>query len=256
MTVKEFFETNGGNLCIHCDTERKANKLLKKFHELGKCWCSGRSYLEYNLYDRYGKDTVYCNDNSYCSLNYARSNAKVIIEFDELDDFKYENTFKNMFKNVNGLTKFPKLELNHEKDVFDYGFNHLITLPKEKFNKNYIVQFLGQWSFQIPQKNMLIVNKEKKYVLLKIKGKEYRVDCHKDDKFDWLIGFGLALSKAFGKNAKWEETREFYRNKNRKLNYKEYAKWCVVEYFNNDMIEINNLKNKIKEINEYGKVDL
>ena len=150
----------------------------------------------------------------------------------------------------------------------------LTTVPtfnadfKKKFRKCYCdkdlenlskeVYGLREMVFQIPQKNnnMLIVNKEKKYVLLKLNGKEYRVDCHKEDEFDWQIGFGLALSQCYGRKSKWEDMREFYRNENRKLNYKEYAKWCIVEYFKNDMIEINNLKNKIKEINEYGKVDL
>ena len=134
---------------------------------------------------------------------------------------------------------------NHEQDMFDYGFNHLITLDK---------MFLT-----IPKspKDMLIVNKEKKYVLLKLCGKEFKVECHKDDKFEWLIGFGLALSKFYGNWNKSKNAREYYRNpKTHKLKYKEYAKWCVCEFFMNDITKIGNLQNKVKEINEYGKVDL
>ena len=56
---------------------------------------------------------------------------------------------------------------NHEQDVFDYGFNQLITIPE--FNENYIAKFLGQRFFPIPKspKEMLIVNNNKKYVSYK-----------------------------------------------------------------------------------------
>ena len=104
--------------------------------------------------------------------------------------------------------------------------------------------------------NMLIVCKENKYVLLKYDGYEIKIECNEKDKFDWRIGFGLALSKMFGNQPKWKEHREFYRNKKRLLDYKQYALWCVMEYFENDMIRLNKLGNKIKEINENGKVDL
>lgn len=160
----------------------------------------------------------------------------------------------------NDIDEFKEQE-NHEKDVFDYmnkSFDSCILDTKLLKMGTFKLENLGgtMYGLKSVTKDMLIVNKEKKYVLLKFNGKEYRVDCHEEDKFNWEIGFGLALSKAFGKQCKWEEIREFYRNKNRKLNYKEYAKWCIIEYFRNDVIEINNLKNKVKEINEYGKVDL
>lgn len=105
--------------------------------------------------------------------------------------------------------------------------------------------------------NMLIICKEKKYVLLKRDNYEVKLQCHEEDKFDWRIGFGLALSQVFGKKPKWKEHREYYRNnKKRKLNYKEYALWCINEFYHNDMFDINNLECRIKKINENGKVDL
>ena len=104
--------------------------------------------------------------------------------------------------------------------------------------------------------NKLIVCKEKKYVLLKWNGKEYKVQCHEKDKFDWRIGFGLALSQVFGNQPKWKEHREYYRNKKRQLDYKQYALWCIIEFYQNDIIAMSKLNNKIKEINENGKVDL
>lgn len=216
MTVKEFFETNGGNLCIHCDTERKANKLLKKFHELGECWLSGKSYLDYNRYDEYGEDTVYFNDNIYGSLCWARRNAKVIIEFDELDDF----------------------EENHEKDVFDY-------------------QFLGQMVFPIPKiQSRFTINKEKKCVFLQLDNKKINVKCADEDKFDWKIGLGLAISK-LRDNAKLKAHREFFRyNKTHKLDIKKYANWILSEFYHNDMIDLHNLELRVENAKDKEFIDL
>ena len=106
-------------------------------------------------------------------------------------------------------------------------------------------------------KTMLIINSNKRYVLFKVGDKEYKVICHEDDKFNWFTGFGLALSKRFGNEEKWKNAREYFRNKKtRTLDYKNYAQWCVFEYFNNDTLKIKELQEKVKEINEYGKVDL
>ena len=108
-----------------------------------------------------------------------------------------------------------------------------------------------------PTRNMLIVSTKKKYVLLKIENKEYRIECNKEDKFDWRIGFGLALSQHFGKLPKWKKMREYYRDKEkRELDYKQYALWCVVEFFDNDMERVENLGLAIREIKGNGKVDL
>lgn len=150
-----------------------------------------------------------------------------------------------------------KEETNHEEDAFEY-MNQLID--KRKLNyEPFDFTFLGQMFFPIPPKfkDMLIINKNKKYVLLKLCGEEYRVNCHEDDKFNWFIGFGLALSKSFGNNKKWKNAREYFRNpKTHKLDYKNYAQWCVFEHYCNDLSQVKELQNKVKEINEYGKVDL
>lgn len=37
MTLEEFFKSKEG-LAIHCDTEDKANRLLKAFDRLGEKW--------------------------------------------------------------------------------------------------------------------------------------------------------------------------------------------------------------------------
>lgn len=174
--------------------------------------------------------------------------------------------------NINNFTKIVKLnnkefELvstkkeNHEKDVFDYMNKSFDSCKLDiKILKTGKIKLdnLGGTTFGLKSvnKDMLIVNKEKKYVLLKLCGKEFKVSCHKDDKFNWFTGFGLALSKCYGNQEKWENAREFFRNKKRVLDYKEYAKWCVFEYFENDTIKLKEIQTKVKEINEYGKVDL
>lgn len=47
ITLSEFFK-NDEKLAIHCDTEEKANLLLKAFDKMGKKWFAGNSYLERN----------------------------------------------------------------------------------------------------------------------------------------------------------------------------------------------------------------
>lgn len=74
------------------------------------------------------------------------------------------------------------------------------------------------------------VNKEKYTVTLKMFNEAITIHCHKDDKFDWEIGFGLALSKTCS-TPKHKMMREMLRDKNRKLDYKNYAKWCIIEFF-------------------------
>lgn len=47
------------DLIIHCDTEEKANDLLKKLHEEGYCWDGGGSLRDYSNYSSYDTSTCY-----------------------------------------------------------------------------------------------------------------------------------------------------------------------------------------------------
>ncbi|AXF52101.1 MAG: hypothetical protein [Podoviridae sp. ctcf755] len=87
MTIKEFWESEE-DIAIHCDTEDKANKLLRKFDELGKKWCTGSSYLLRNEWKRYEEKTCYKNDGLFGSVNFYKKEGYTIIEFDDIDDFK------------------------------------------------------------------------------------------------------------------------------------------------------------------------
>ena len=85
ITLKEFFE-NYDEMFIHCDTEEKANKLLKAFDKMGKTWHGGMSYLEDNNWDIYGQETVYSNRGTCCSVIYTKKYIKApIFEFEEVD---------------------------------------------------------------------------------------------------------------------------------------------------------------------------
>lgn len=136
---------------------------------------------------------------------------------------------------------------NHEKDVFDYVFNHLITLPKEK----------NKWS---SPKLMLLsrftINKEKKCVFLQLDDKKINVKCADEDKFDWKIGLGLAISK-LRENPKFKANREFFRNnKTHKLDIKKYTNWILNEFYNNDMIDLQNLELRVKNAKDKEFIEL
>lgn len=83
ITLSEFFK-NDEKLAIHCDTEEKANLLLKAFDKMGKKWFAGNSYLERNEWGVYKKETCYSNDGLYCyKVFYLDMNFKVY-EFEEV----------------------------------------------------------------------------------------------------------------------------------------------------------------------------
>lgn len=104
-------------------------------------------------------------------------------------------------------------------------------------------------------KKMLIICKEKRYVMIKYCGAEYKVKCHINDEFDWEIGFGLALSRLYEKTEDYKFAKKYFTNDNGELDYKEYAKWCIYENYP-DLSDYVKLKEKVKEINGNGKVDL
>ena len=242
MTLEEFFEIDE-KLVIFLTKEQR-----NKIHE-----------LVFNRYDRFlikrnniivpymlvNKKTYWYN------INIDLTCKK--IEFDKSITFRYIKEFDELF--------LCKVNDNHEKDVFDYNMvKGLIHAPIIKPIPK-IITIAKMKKIRC----MLIINKNKKYVIYKKNNEEYRVDCHNDDQFDWQIGFGLALSKCFGKQYKWQSARENFRHNiineedgkvKRVLDYESYSKWCIYEYYHNDTDEIKNLQNKVKEINELGKVDL
>ena len=89
ITLQQFWDSEE-KLAIHVRSEEEANKLCKAFHNLGKEWYVGASYLNRNIYEHYGKSTCYTNMGTYGNIDvYLAGNIKVY-EFDEvkLDNFK------------------------------------------------------------------------------------------------------------------------------------------------------------------------
>lgn len=84
ITLTDFWNSKE-KLVIHCDTEEKANKLLKAFDKLNKKWNSGMSYLKNNEWKSYEKETCYSNRNEFCDYDYYRKQWVVIYEFDDID---------------------------------------------------------------------------------------------------------------------------------------------------------------------------
>lgn len=84
ITLTEFWNSKD-RLAIHCDTEEKANKLLKVFDKLGKKWASNDSYLRQNFYKYYKEKTYYTNDNLYGNCKCPLVKKYKIYEFDEVD---------------------------------------------------------------------------------------------------------------------------------------------------------------------------
>lgn len=84
ITLKEFFEMSEGEVCIHCSTKKEAEKLCEAFHKLGKKWLNGKSYLEELEWNSYKKETVYYNDDEFCSLAYAKENDHKIYKFKDV----------------------------------------------------------------------------------------------------------------------------------------------------------------------------
>ena len=79
MEIKNLIKEN---VVFHCDTEEKANELLKKAHELGYKWQYGFSYLDNNYYIKCEEDTCYyINQGSYGGLGYYIDEGFKIIEY-------------------------------------------------------------------------------------------------------------------------------------------------------------------------------
>lgn len=84
ITLTEFWKSYE-TIAIHCNTEEKANKLLKAFDRLGEKWCENVSYLETNCYSHYGQMSCYSNNRCISDCNYYENNGYKIYEFEDVD---------------------------------------------------------------------------------------------------------------------------------------------------------------------------
>lgn len=86
-------------------------------------------------------------------------------------------------------------------------------------------------------------NKTKKKLYLKYLGKEIRVKCDEKDKFEWKIGLGLALYRAYQK-----ENDVKYMKKN--YNYKKLAEYCLYKFYDFDENKIKDLEDRVNNSKE------
>ena len=98
ITLEEFFSSKE-ELAIYCDTEEKANKLLKEFDKLGKAWSSGDSYLEDTYFFMCEDNTCYTNDGEFCEIKYFKDNDYKIYSFEDII-FEEQGKPKNIIPEI------------------------------------------------------------------------------------------------------------------------------------------------------------
>lgn len=67
------------NEVIHCETEEEAKAICKLFHEAGKRWGDGNSYLDFAGWHVFGGNTCYSSYGQFCNKEHYLSEGKTII---------------------------------------------------------------------------------------------------------------------------------------------------------------------------------
>lgn len=190
ITLKEFWESKV-SMGIHCDTEEKANILLKAFDKIGNKWVDGDSYLSHNCWKTFKENTIYFNDKCYGDVEYAEFFKSIVYEFEEVDLSGY----------IYNVEDFPVLS----------------GIP---FFKNSIKIPLSKLAFLRLDIEGIYPNKEKKLVVVKFdENTTIKVQCQKEDEFDLYIGVALAINyklfesktqfrKFVDKNTIWQVSKE------------------------------------------------
>lgn len=83
MTIKELFETSE-TIAIHCDTKKKARKLLKAFDRENPSWRDEYSTGEKD-WDEYKERTCYDNEFLCDSIENYEEYMITIIEFEDIE---------------------------------------------------------------------------------------------------------------------------------------------------------------------------
>lgn len=225
-------------IAINCRTKEEAKKLFEyvingfEILNVSLLIHSWENYKENSCY-RFSYFGYYGNNKinwGFCKKSYYEEKGYKIITLDDLEDFATQIV-------ISPSVSFEDLKKIFQKPRLLSSCNLMPSLKITDF---------------------FTVNKKKKTLFLKIGTDEITIKCHEEDKFDWKIGLGLALSQlnAIDKNkAKWH--REYFRNKKtHKLDYKKYANWVLVEYYKNSYEDIENLKNRVENQQDNKKIYL
>lgn len=85
MTLKEFFESPQ-LLAINLKTKEQSIIFSKEADKLGKKWCSGASYIEYNFWDAHKEKTCYDNKGGFTNIFYYNSLEKCkVLNFEDIE---------------------------------------------------------------------------------------------------------------------------------------------------------------------------
>ena len=125
MTIKDFFEAKD-NLVIHCDTEEKAEKLLREFGREGYRWCTGNRYIEDTNWEVYRKRTCYSNSRGYGNIEYFKQNGYTVVEFDEIAIKDSSSEHKDM--NYDKIIQLEEL-------LYDLQLNKVLAEVKKNINR-------------------------------------------------------------------------------------------------------------------------
>lgn len=233
ITLKKFFESKE-KLAIHCNTEEKANKLLKEFDKLGKTWRVGDSYLQYNNFNDYYMDkTCYANDGTFCEIEVYKDNNYKIYSFEDI--IFEEDKPKNL---ISEIAKMLGVEIGEEFKIkgwssYPYKFDGVL-LTRTSGNEwehatvdDYEYILTGKYIIieKLPKKpqltkaeRVILENLPKKYKwiardeddeLIVFNGKPFKSDFS----MFWICPGGSSLSlEAFGylfQFIKWEDDNAY-----------------------------------------------
>lgn len=198
-------------IAINCRTEEEVKKLFEYVKEnvLENCQIISeimywwKSYEENTCYHFYLMDDSKELDYMWDDKCHYENMSYKIITLDDLEDFKEEKTFIK-----------DKTMIRFAKHI-----DEILCPVKFAFNKT------------------------KKKLYLNYVGKEIRVKCDKQDKFDWKIGLGLSLYRVYQK-----ENDVKYMKKN--YNYKKLAEYCLYKLYDFDENEIKYLEERVNNSKE------
>lgn len=185
ITLNEFW--NDSELCaIHCDTEEKANILLKAFDKMGKKWCDGSSYLKYNLWGEYKEGTCYSNEGMYCyKKHYLGMNYK-IYEFEEVElgGRTMNDNVKKIFEML-GVKPYEEFKFKDDKNKepkYRYFFDDTLTLKFLNDTRGECSFASAKTSMELIKGNYTLIKLPKKKKLRDITVEEYTMwhkkNCH------------------------------------------------------------------------------
>lgn len=179
ITLKEFFNSDK-NLVIHCDTEEKANILLKAFDKLGKKWCAGAFYTEKTNWDEYKEKTCYSNEGTFCYKDWFLGLGTKVYEFEDV-----ELGGRTMNDNVKKIFEMLGIEPNQEFKIKDSGddYWHHRYFFDEDLTLKFIDNHSKEWLFASSDTFMGLVKGT--YTIVKLPKKKKLRDWTIDDLKKW-----------------------------------------------------------------------